>query len=140
VKSKILQRLSLWLPPVLWALLIFRLSSGTVPVASTVFWQDFAVKKTGHFLLFGVLAIFVYRALIGEGFSRKTSAVWSVVFATFYGATDEFHQSFTMGREATVRDVFFDGLGASVFIFLTYNFLQKLPNKVKSVLREIDIV
>ena len=71
VKTKIVKYLNLWLPVVLWAALIFKFSSGTIPVASSVYWQDFVVKKTGHFLLFGVLSVFVYRALIGQGINRS---------------------------------------------------------------------
>lgn len=139
MSDKIVRKLSLWLPPILWAALIFHFSSGNIPVASPVYWQDFAVKKTGHILLFGFLAILVYRGLRGEGIDRKKAAVWAVIIATFYGATDEFHQMFTQGRESRVRDVFIDGAGASVCLLVIYYFLPKLPKKVQSLLKEFDI-
>lgn len=118
--QKILYQISLWGPPVLWMALIFHFSSGTVPVASDIYWQDFAVKKTGHVLLFGALAILIYRGLVGNGVDKKKAAIWAVILSTFYGASDEFHQMFTQGREARIRDVFIDGIGASIFTFLTY--------------------
>lgn len=139
MKDKFWKELSLWLPPLLWAALIFHFSSGTVPVASPVYWQDFAVKKTGHVLLFGFLAILIYRGLRGEGIERKKAALYAVVFAMFYGATDEFHQMFTQGRESTVRDVFIDGAGATVSLLVIYYLLPKLPKKVQSLLKEFDI-
>ena len=123
VKTKIIKFLSLWLPVALWAALIFKFSSGIVPIASQIYWQDFAVKKIGHFLLFGVLAVLIYRGLIGQGLSRKEATIWAVVTAFLYGATDEFHQMFTQGREARIRDVFIDGIGASFFTFLTDKFV-----------------
>ena len=111
-KKKILKFLNLWLPVILWAALIFKFSTGTIPVASTVVWQDFLVKKAGHVLLFGALSLLIYRGLIGEGISRSKAAIYAVILAFFYGGTDEFHQMFTQGREARVRDVFIDGIGA----------------------------
>lgn len=132
-----MKQFDLWFPVVVWAYLIFNFSSGRVPVASTVFWQDFAVKKTGHMLLFGALAMLIYRGLLGENIPKKKAAIWAVILAFFYGASDEFHQMFTQGREARVRDVAFDTLGASLVIFLTYRFLQKLPKKVQFVLKDI---
>lgn len=139
VKNQIWKFLNLWLPPLLWAALIFHFSSGRVPVASPIFWQDFTVKKTGHVLLFGVLAVLLYRALRGEGLSRKKAALWSVAIAFFYGGTDEFHQRFTQGRESTVRDVFIDGIGAGIIIYLIYQFLPKLPKKIQVFFKEFGI-
>lgn len=140
MKTKIAREVYLWGPVVVWALLIFRFSSGRVPVASPVFWQDFAVKKTGHVLLFGILAIFLYRALRGEGVSRKRAVVWAIVLATFYGATDEFHQVFTQGREARVRDIVVDFVGAGVFVCIAYQFLPKLPKKFKIYAEELGLI
>lgn len=139
MKSKIIKFLNLWLPPILWAALIFKFSSGTIPSASSTYWQDFAVKKAGHFLLFGALAILVYRGLIGQGIERKKAAIWSVCIAFFYGATDEFHQMFTQGRDARVRDALIDGIGAGVIIFYIYRFLHKLPNKIRTFLLQFGI-
>jgi len=135
-----LKFLNLWLPPILWAALIFKFSSGSIPVASQVFWQDFIIKKTGHVLLFGMFALLSYRGLTGEGLSRKKAAIWSVAIAFLYGASDEFHQMFTQGREATVRDVFIDGIGAGVVMYLFYNFLPRLPKKVRLFLLQFDIL
>ncbi len=140
MKGKILRKLSFWAPVVLWAALIFHFSSGTIPVASPVYWQDFAVKKTGHVLLFGFLAIFTYRALRGEGVGRKKAAVWAFVIATFYGGTDEFHQMFTQGREARVRDVFIDSIGACIAVLLTYQILPKLPKEFKIIAEKFDLI
>jgi VanZ family protein len=95
--------------------------------------------KSAHAFFFGILAIILYRALRGEGFTRKNAAVWSVIFATIYGASDEFHQMFTQGREARIRDVLIDGIGAGLVIYLIYRFLPNLPKKVKTLLLEFGI-
>jgi VanZ family protein len=139
VKVKIIKFLNLWLPVVLWAGLIFKFSSGTIPSASSIYWQDFAVKKTGHVLLFGALAVLIYRGLLGEGVNRKKAAIWAVFTAFFYGATDEFHQMFTQGRESRVRDIFIDGIGAGIVIYVIYQFLPKLPKKIQTFLLQFGI-
>ena len=137
--KKILRLLNLWLPPLLWAAMIFQFSSGTIPKASSDVWMDFVIKKTGHIILFAVLAILFYRALLGEGVNRKRAAYFAVLIAIFYGAVDEFHQSFTQGREARLRDTFIDGLGAGLAIYMIYKLTSKLPGKLRNMFLKIGI-
>jgi hypothetical protein len=139
VKNKILKFLDLWLPVILWALLIFKLSSGTVPQISSLYWPNFAFMKSSHVLFFGFLSALIYRALIGEGWSRKKAAIWAVIFTIFYGASDEFHQMFTKGRESRIRDVFFDGAGAAILNYFIYQFLPKFPKKIRKFLVQFGI-
>ena len=139
MKTKIAEFLNLWLPVVLWAALIFRFSSGIVPTASQIYWQDFAVKKVGHFLLFGVFAVLIYRGLIGQGLSRKKAAIWAIALAFLYGATDEYHQMFTQGRESRIRDVVIDGIGAGIVIYFIYSVLPGLSKKSRAFLLQFGI-
>ncbi len=139
VAKKILKFLSLWLPPVLWAAMIFKFSSGIVPSASQVYWQDFIVKKIGHVILFAVLAILVYRGLIGQGVGRKKAAISAVLISFMYGVSDEVHQMFTQGRESRFRDTLFDGIGASLAMYLIYKFSFAFPRKVRETLLKIGI-
>lgn len=101
-----------YLPVALWMALIFKLSSGTVPATSDVYWQDFAAKKLAHVLFFGFLSMLVYRALVASGVGKVKAVYFAILFTVIYGATDEFHQSLVSGREARLRDVGFDGIGA----------------------------
>lgn len=139
MRKKILRFLSLWLPPILWAVMIFKFSSGRVPVASQVYWQDFIVKKTGHVILFSTLSVLIYRGLVGEGLNRKKAAILAVITAFLYGASDEFHQMYTQGREARIRDVLIDGTGAGLITFIVYKFVNKLPKKLRDILLKFDI-
>lgn len=139
VRNKALTFLNLWIPPFLWAFLIFNFSSGSIPVASDIYWQDFVVKKTGHVILFATLAVFFYRALIGEGVDRKKAAILSTLITFAYGITDEFHQTFTQGREARLRDTLIDGIGAGIAMFLIYNFFSRLPEKMREIFLKIGI-
>lgn len=140
VKSRIINFLFHWVPVMIWAGVIFKLSSGKVPEASTVYWQDFAIKKFAHVTFFGFLAILIYRALRGEGVSRKKAAVWAVVATLFYGASDEFHQMFTQGREARVRDIGFDTIGAAITVYITYHLFPKLPAGFRNVLERLELI
>lgn len=138
-KKKVLRFLDLWLPVVLWAALIFKFSSGMVPQVSASFWPNFAFMKSAHVFFFGALSWLFYRALLGSGLSRKQSAIYAVILTLFYGGTDEFHQMFTQGREARVRDIFIDGAGAFIFTYFLYWALPKFPKKVQKLLLELGI-
>lgn len=90
-------------------------------------------------MLFATLAVFVYRALMGEGMDRKKAAVLAVFASFFYGISDEIHQMYTQGREAKLRDVVVDGFGAGVSIYLIYKYLEKLPERIRKNLLQIGI-
>lgn len=137
--KKISKIISLWFPPVIWALMIFKFSSGRVPMATQSYWLDFVIKKIGHAILYAVQALLVYRGLIGFGISRKKAALSAFIVSFFYGATDEFHQMYTQGREARIRDIIIDGIGAGAAMYFIYNFLSGLPKKVRDILIKVGI-
>ena len=140
MKTKIVNFLFHWLPVIVWAAVIFRISSGKVPLASHVYWQDFAVKKFAHVTFFGFLAALIYRALRGSGIERKKAAIWAIIATAFYGATDELHQFFTQGREARVRDIGFDTIGAVLAVYVIYQIFPKLPPKVREILERMELI
>jgi VanZ family protein len=139
VKNRINKLIFYWLPVVVWAAVIFKISNGKIPLASSVYWQDFAIKKMAHVTFFGFLAILIYRALRGEGFTREKAAVWAILMTIFYGGTDELHQFFTQGRESRVRDVGFDTIGAAAAIYFVYKILPKLPQNIKEIFERMEI-
>lgn len=90
-------------------------------------------------ILFAILAILFYRALVGERVDRKKAAISAVLIAFVYGAVDEFHQTFTLGREARLRDTLIDGVGAGIAIFLIYKYVSKLPENLREMFFRIGI-
>ena len=81
---------------------------------------DFLIKKGGHALGYGLLALTYLRGLKGERsdiLARQLFLAW--VMATVYSATDEFHQSFVPGRHPAITDVMIDSFGAAVALSLT---------------------
>jgi hypothetical protein len=100
-------KLKRWLPSLLIMAIIFGFSSLKSVEIPSFGAFDFSVKKLGHALGYGMLAIAYL-----HGMDRKRPwLAW--LMAVAYAATDEFHQSFVPGRGPSVWDVLiFDNLGA----------------------------
>ncbi len=104
-----------WLPAVVIMAIIFFLSSTPGTALPQFGWLDVVIKKAGHVCGYGLLTVAYWYAL---GFERRH---WwlAILLAFIYAITDEFHQSFVPGRNASVIDVVaFDGVGASIGLFL----------------------
>ena len=87
---------------------------------------DFLVKKGGHALGYGLLALtYLHGLRNGKGEIEIRRLVIAWVLATMYSATDEFHQSFVPGRFPAVTDVMIDSLGAASALFLVNKFYNK---------------
>jgi VanZ family protein len=103
--------LSRWVPVVLWAGVIFVLSS--VPNLGTDLgvW-DTVLRKCAHAAEYAVLALLLYRAL-----GRELPA-FLIGFA--YAITDEIHQAFVHGRHASPFDVSMDAAGLCLGLLLLH--------------------
>ena len=129
-----------WFPLFLWMLVIFSFSSFPTVKTSQVYWQDFIVKKLAHIIEYGILTTLSYRALINSSVGKKKAVFLSIAFAVLYGASDEFHQSFTPGREPRVRDVLFDTFGSVLFLYYIQNYLDKAPRKIRVWAEKLQIM
>ena len=100
-----MNRLSQWGPVVLWAAVIFALSS--IPSLGTGLgtW-DTVLRKCAHATEYAVLALLLFRAL-----GRELPA-FAVGLA--YAITDEVHQEFVRGRHASPFDVSMDAAGLAL--------------------------
>ena len=79
------------------------------------------MRKAGHFSAYAVLAILVARAIRGLGgrlTPRVALAAWMVAVA--WASVDEFHQSFSPTRGASVYDVLLDSVGAFIGVLLYF--------------------
>jgi VanZ family protein len=99
----------LWLPVLVWAALIFALSS--VPDLGTGLggW-DLMLRKLAHAGEFAVLGALLARAL-GAGWLAFAVGV-------LYGVSDEVHQSFVAGRQGSPVDVAIDAVGVALGVLL----------------------
>ncbi|MDO8340585.1 MAG: VanZ family protein [Candidatus Woesebacteria bacterium] len=131
--------LKFWLPPILWGLVIFSFSSFKVGTATEIYWKDFVIKKTAHIIEYGILATLLYRAMVNSDIEKKKAMWLSILIAFLYGLTDEFHQSFTPGRQPHLRDVIVDTIGASIFMFGVVGNISKMPEKFQNFAKRFDL-
>ena len=96
--------LTVWLPVVAWAAVIFTLSS--IPSLSTGLgtW-DTILRKGAHLTEYAVLGALLFRALGREPLALAVGIA--------YAATDELHQHFVHGRHASPVDVAIDAVGVA---------------------------
>jgi VanZ family protein len=97
--------LTIWLPVLLWAAVIFTLSS--IPSLSTGLglW-DTILRKGAHVTEYAILGALLYRAL-----GREAPALAAGIA---YAATDELHQHFVRGRHGAPVDVAIDAAGVAL--------------------------
>ena len=109
------RRASAWLPVLVWAALIFALSS--IPHLGTGLgvW-DTILRKGAHTAEYAILGALLLRAL-----GRETPAFLAAVA---YAITDEIHQHFVAGRHSSPVDVAIDSAGALLGI-LVFQFARR---------------
>ncbi len=138
--SSVKQKIDLWAPVFVWALFIFSFSSLSTNPVSEIDWRDFIVKKAAHVVIYAVLTLLTYRSLHESGVSKKNAALYAIIFAIAYGISDEYHQSFTAGRDSQPRDVVFDTIGSVGAIVLIWNFLPKAPPRLKKLAKNLRMI
>ena len=116
------------LPPFLWALLIFILSSRPNPISFLPYETIWEIEHTrilgvrgdnilwgiAHIFTYGVLAFLVVRAF-AHHWDPTPRLVWIAFAVTLlYGVSDEIHQLFVPGRGFQFYDILMDGVGALI--------------------------
>lgn len=111
-----------WIPALIMMGVIFWVSAQPGRELPSFDWADRIVKKSGHLVGYALLA---GSYLYGLGMERdRRWLAW--ILAVLYAVTDEFHQSFVPGRNASVWDVvIFDNLGALIGLWLANIFSHK---------------
>jgi len=142
-------RIRNWLPAIAWAGMIFLFSteifssSNTSHALGSLSWLlpqlpheiiasiHVALRKIGHGAEYFVLSVLVLRALqndSGERNRRRHGAI-TLIVVFLYALSDEWHQSFTPSREASLGDVMIDVLGGigGIFWMLWYQRRSRSP-------------
>jgi VanZ family protein len=116
------RRILLWAPVSIYIAIIFNLSSEShpLPALTKLVWD-----KVLHGAEYAGLAVLFARALSGEGFGLGTSFALAIALTSAYGATDEWHQLFTLGRESDLHDWFADTIGGTLGSLL-YSALRRM--------------
>jgi len=134
-----------WWPALLWASIIFALSTDSfsadhtskviIPILHWLF-PSFSVhqihvihhfiRKTAHFTEYFVFCVLVFRGVRGDRTGwRWTWALAALSIAAGYSALDEIHQAFVLSRTASAWDSLLDSSGAfaaSVVLFVWFRF------------------
>ena len=106
-------RLNAWLPVVLWAAVIFTISSVPSLDSGLGVW-DTVLRKMAHLGEYALLGGLLYRAV-----QREPAAI---VLGSLYAVTDEVHQSFVTGRHGSPVDWLIDTAGVVAGVALMSRF------------------
>lgn len=146
-------KLTLWICAIVWMYVIYMFSSfdggqsanmseGVTMTVVNIIYDDFEaydeerqleiinevhfyVRKTAHFLEYGLLAVIYNTLMFVYDKPKKKQFLWATLCAGLYACTDEFHQGFVTGRGPSWIDVCIDTSGAlfgtlclSILIFI----------------------
>jgi len=127
------RRLAAWLPVVIWAGVIFALSSVPGPQLPTVDLPQ--SDKLAHATVYGVLGAFAFRATRLSWSSPRSplvTAAAAVAIATVYGISDELHQMLTPQRTPDWHDVVADMMGGvlGAVVMMTVPWMKSLASSM----------
>ncbi len=102
-----------WLPVTIYAILIFYISSKPGDQIPSVFpLQDILA----HIIEYTFFALLLNRAMKYSyaGLPYRGRIFWVCLIAVIYALSDEFHQSFVPGRDASLFDLAWDSMGIAI--------------------------
>lgn len=137
-----------WWPALLWAAVIFSLSTDAFSAEHTdsvlypfFHWLlptltlqqfepiHFFIRKAAHFTEYFVFCVLLFRGVRkGRAGWRWTWALAALAIAAGYAALDEVHQAFVVSRTASPWDSLLDSVGAfvaSLTMFLWFRFRRE---------------
>jgi VanZ family protein len=106
---------TVWLPVVAWAAVIFVLSAQPDLTTGLGGW-DTILRKLAHFAEYAILGALLVRAL--------AAYVPAIAAAIAYAISDEIHQAFVPGRYASALDVAIDAAGVLIGVLLYERFAR----------------
>lgn len=128
-----------WLPPLAWCGAVLAMSGNLGAGANTLSvlkWLlswfpplspgqlnllHFYLRKTGHFVAYGLLYFLWFRAFRGNlGWRHGRAFFPSIIFCLVVALLDEGHQSLFISRGSSLRDVALDLSGASSVALVTW--------------------
>jgi VanZ family protein len=124
------RRLFFGVAAVIWAAGIFWVSS--IPSAGLP--ENLGIwTSIGHFMEYLALSVLIFLSVHKPGRIYWKTAVITLVTASLYGASDEFHQLFVDGRQADVLDWLTDTIGAAAGIVSSVIYVRVLGYNYRKV-------
>lgn len=108
-----------WILVFVWAGFIFLLSHQPFLESGLPGQWDFALRKIAHITEYAILTLLLIRALKEHRLKVSQIIILSIVIAVFYAISDEYHQTFILGRHGVPQDVLIDSLG--IFLMAWFN-------------------
>lgn len=120
--------LKFWFPVALYSGIIFFVSSLS-SVKNPLEIEHF--DKIIHVLEYMPFGFLLTRAFFNTNrrLSQKTLLVYVILTSFLYGLSDEYHQFFVEGRDATVIDALADTIGGMLGVYIYFYFLKRLKGK-----------
>ncbi|MEK3992229.1 VanZ family protein [Robertmurraya sp. FSL R5-0851] len=81
--------------------------------------EDFpylAIRKTGHFFFYGLIAISLFR--VGKWKNLLVNGFFATILTICVGILDEVYQYFLLGRSGRMLDVLVDAAGCFIFVVI----------------------
>lgn len=101
---------------------------------AVVHWFEVWIRKIAHVLNYGALGFFLLGAFLNIDKIKKLyiKLLLPLGIGLIYGATDEIHQMFVRGRNASFSDIGIDFLGVligTVFMLICYGIFKLFAKK-----------
>ena len=116
--------ITLWFPVLFWCAIIYYLSSVPSLKSDLPNQWDFIMRKIAHITEYAILTFLFFRAS-SKNLNYRKAISYSALFSITYALTDEYHQLFVFGRGGNLGDVFIDGIGVFLAVFLIYKRVKK---------------
>lgn len=87
------------------------------------------IRKIAHFSLYALVGFLLMALFSTYNINEKNKIISTVIIGAIYAISDEFHQSFVLGRSGQVSDIILDTLGVAVgglFILAIIKMVDKL--------------
>ncbi|HUW22097.1 MAG TPA: VanZ family protein [Candidatus Bathyarchaeia archaeon] len=129
---------SCWLPVLVWAAVIFYLSSVPNLRASTNPYWDEIFRSCLHGIFYAIFALLWLRPL--KPLSRLKRYSGAVVVGFLYALSDELHQRFVPTRAFQIKDLVIDTGGLLAGVVMAAVVLPKAPEGIRSWAQKLDLV
>ena len=106
---------------------IFGLNLSSAQIADYAMTYQFYIRKAAHITEYFLLAMSVSLPLYVYKIRGFKLSILATLFCVIYALLDEYHQSFTYGRSAQLRDVGIDSIGiiAGVIVVRIIGFIGR---------------
>lgn len=118
-----------WGPAILIMGLIFLASSTSGSEIPDFGRIDFFTKKLGHLIGYALLGAALFHCVSGGGSINAPRALITMSLVFLYAVSDEWHQSFTPGRNPAFQDICIDTVGGFLGMAFLHQFRKRILHR-----------